>query len=147
MLCCSCWGRSLLFSGKASSFFSLSNSLFVRPIFSSTFPVTVSTVAQNKRKLPLLKGDVKFESATLGGFLILAYSGSSNVGIFFFYSNPLLPHRSNCSPGVSVILRHLAPRPAFLPIQSESSALDWIFMGGQGPGAAWHVCCSSYCIF
>lgn len=47
--------------------------------------------------------------------------------------------RSNCSPGVSVILRQLAPRPAFLPNESESSALDWIFMGGQGPGAAWHL--------
>ncbi|XP_064094524.1 uncharacterized protein LOC135206941 [Macrobrachium nipponense] len=46
---------------------------------------------------------------------------------------------SNCSPEVSTILRELAPRPSFLPEQSESSALDWIFMGGEGPGAAWHL--------
>ncbi|KAK8747299.1 hypothetical protein OTU49_016733, partial [Cherax quadricarinatus] len=45
---------------------------------------------------------------------------------------------SNCSPGVSAILRQLAPRPEFLPLHSESSALDWIFMGSEGPGAAWH---------
>ncbi|XP_053637047.1 uncharacterized protein [Cherax quadricarinatus] len=46
---------------------------------------------------------------------------------------------SNCSPGVSAILRQLAPRPEFLPLHSESSALDWIFMGSEGPGAAWHL--------
>ncbi|XP_047469996.1 uncharacterized protein LOC125025803 [Penaeus chinensis] len=46
---------------------------------------------------------------------------------------------SNCSPGVSAILRQLAPRPPFLPAASESSALDWVFMGGGGAGAAWHL--------
>ncbi|KAK7082083.1 hypothetical protein SK128_018491 [Halocaridina rubra] len=46
---------------------------------------------------------------------------------------------SNCSPGVSAVLRELAPRPSFLPEHSESSALDWIFMGGDGPGASWHL--------
>ncbi|XP_076028808.1 uncharacterized protein LOC143017798 [Oratosquilla oratoria] len=46
---------------------------------------------------------------------------------------------SNCSPGVSNVLRHLAPRPSFLPLHSEASALDWIFMGGAGPGASWHL--------
>ncbi|CAL4146506.1 unnamed protein product [Meganyctiphanes norvegica] len=46
---------------------------------------------------------------------------------------------SNCSPGVSAVLRQLAPGPSFLPKGAELSALDWIFMGGSGNGAAWHL--------
>ncbi|KAK3884595.1 hypothetical protein Pcinc_011151 [Petrolisthes cinctipes] len=46
---------------------------------------------------------------------------------------------SNCSPGVGGVLREVAPRPSFLPRHTEHSALDWIFMGTHGPGAASHL--------
>jgi hypothetical protein len=47
--------------------------------------------------------------------------------------------RSNCHPGVASKLRKLFPRPSFLPEDSESSAIDWIFIGSPGLGAAMHV--------
>lgn len=50
------------------------------------------------------------------------------------------PFRSNCIPKVQNILRKHYSRPAFLPDDSESSSLDWIFMGGSGNGALMHVC-------
>ncbi|OXA50579.1 uncharacterized protein LOC110853014 [Folsomia candida] len=46
---------------------------------------------------------------------------------------------SNCHPGVAAKLRSLIPRPAFLPEKSESSAIDWIFIGSPGLGAAMHI--------
>ncbi|KAL3876866.1 hypothetical protein ACJMK2_034649 [Sinanodonta woodiana] len=46
---------------------------------------------------------------------------------------------SNCHPLVSSILRQHYQRPYFLPNDSESSSLDWIFMGGSGRGAYIHL--------
>ncbi|KAL4240206.1 hypothetical protein ACF0H5_001000 [Mactra antiquata] len=46
---------------------------------------------------------------------------------------------SNCHEGIKNKLRDHYQRPYFLPIDSESSALDWIFMGGSGPGAVIHI--------
>jgi len=46
---------------------------------------------------------------------------------------------SNCHPGVASKLRELFPRPDFLPENSESSAIDWIFIGSPGLGAAMHI--------
>ncbi|XP_033630557.1 uncharacterized protein LOC117292562 [Asterias rubens] len=46
---------------------------------------------------------------------------------------------SNCDPVVAVKLRKHYQRPYFLPESSESSALDWIFMGGPGVGAGIHL--------
>ncbi|XP_002155363.1 uncharacterized protein LOC100211992 isoform X1 [Hydra vulgaris] len=46
---------------------------------------------------------------------------------------------SNCVPRVQEILRHHYQRPSFLPDDSESSALDWVFMGGSGTGALMHI--------
>lgn len=46
---------------------------------------------------------------------------------------------SNCIPKVQNILRKHYSRPAFLPDDSESSSLDWIFMGGSGNGALMHI--------
>ncbi|XP_033733589.1 uncharacterized protein LOC117322749 isoform X2 [Pecten maximus] len=48
-------------------------------------------------------------------------------------------HWSNCHPGVSSVLREHYQKPYFLPNDSESSALDWIFMGGTGLGAFIHL--------
>lgn len=48
--------------------------------------------------------------------------------------------RSNCNPDVAKILRQHYNRPTFLPDDSESSAIDWIFMGYSQQGAAMHVC-------
>ena len=39
-------------------------------------------------------------------------------------------------------LRKHYERPSFLPDDSESSHLDWMFMGGTGTGADMHVCWS-----
>ena len=47
--------------------------------------------------------------------------------------------RSNCHPDVSTVLRQHYNRPYFLPADSESSSVDWIFMGGPGLGAFVHV--------
>ncbi len=47
--------------------------------------------------------------------------------------------RSNCHPGVAARLRKLFPRPNFLPDDSSSSAIDWIFIGSPGLGASMHV--------
>ena len=47
--------------------------------------------------------------------------------------------RSNCVERVQNKLRKHYQRPSFLPDDSESSALDWIFMGGSGTGAMMHV--------
>ncbi|XP_002731871.1 uncharacterized protein LOC100374815 [Saccoglossus kowalevskii] len=46
---------------------------------------------------------------------------------------------SNCHPEVASVLREHYERPYFLPVDSESSALDWIFMGGSGIGANIHL--------
>ncbi|XP_045211642.2 uncharacterized protein LOC123563114 isoform X1 [Mercenaria mercenaria] len=46
---------------------------------------------------------------------------------------------SNCHNEVKNELRNHYERPYFLPNDSESSALDWIFMGGSGPGALIHL--------
>lgn len=46
---------------------------------------------------------------------------------------------SNCNNEVKNELRNHYERPYFLPNDSESSALDWIFMGGSGPGALIHL--------
>ncbi|XP_013786777.1 F-box protein At1g78280-like [Limulus polyphemus] len=46
---------------------------------------------------------------------------------------------SNCNPDVAEVLRHHYSRPHFLPDDSESSAIDWIFMGYSGPGASMHL--------
>ena len=40
---------------------------------------------------------------------------------------------------VQTKLRKHYERPKFLPDDSESSSLDWIFMGGSGTGAMMHV--------
>ena len=47
--------------------------------------------------------------------------------------------RSNCVPRVMKALRRHYTRPEFLPKDSESSHLDWMFMGGSGTGAQMHV--------
>lgn len=46
---------------------------------------------------------------------------------------------SNCHRLVALKLRQHYQRPYFLPNDSESSALDWIFMGGSGLGAFVHL--------
>ncbi len=47
--------------------------------------------------------------------------------------------RSNCNPEIAQILRQHYKRPNFLPDDSESSAIDWIFMGYSERGASMHV--------
>lgn len=46
---------------------------------------------------------------------------------------------SNCNPQVAAVLRQHYSRPFFLPDDSESSAIDWIFMGYSGQGASMHL--------
>lgn len=46
---------------------------------------------------------------------------------------------SNCHADIAKILRKHYNRPYFLPNDSESSSLDWIFMGGSGLGAFIHL--------
>ncbi|KAI1303662.1 hypothetical protein HDE_02248 [Halotydeus destructor] len=46
---------------------------------------------------------------------------------------------SNCDPEIASRLRTFYQRPYFLPTSSESSRLDWIFMGTAGHGAHMHV--------
>ncbi|ELT90614.1 hypothetical protein CAPTEDRAFT_101331 [Capitella teleta] len=46
---------------------------------------------------------------------------------------------SNCNHQVQEELRKHYHRPHFLPTDAESSAIDWIFMGGRGLGAAIHL--------
>ncbi|GAB6020399.1 hypothetical protein CHUAL_003101 [Chamberlinius hualienensis] len=46
---------------------------------------------------------------------------------------------SNCHPEIAKILRQHYTRPTFLPEDSESSAIDWIFIGWPGMGASIHV--------
>ena len=57
----------------------------------------------------------------------------------FGYEIHIYNFRSNCHPGVASKLRELFPRPKFLPHDSESSAIDWIFIGSPGLGASMHV--------
>ena len=52
-------------------------------------------------------------------------------------------HRSNCHKDIAEILRNHYQKPYFLPEDSESSQLDWIFMGGSGRGAFTHVSMNS----
>lgn len=47
--------------------------------------------------------------------------------------------RSNCHIDVAKQLRKHYMRPNFLPDNSESSNIDWLFMGGFGGGAGTHV--------
>ncbi|KAF4526262.1 hypothetical protein B566_EDAN010972 [Ephemera danica] len=47
--------------------------------------------------------------------------------------------RSNCDPRVAAQLRSHYQRPPFLPENADTSAIDWIFMGGPGPGASLHL--------
>ena len=47
--------------------------------------------------------------------------------------------RSNCDSRAANILRQHYKRPYFLPVVSESSSTDWIFMGSPGYGAHMHV--------
>ncbi|GAV01979.1 hypothetical protein RvY_12601 [Ramazzottius varieornatus] len=46
---------------------------------------------------------------------------------------------SNCDVSVADVLRQHYSRPTFLPLGSQSSRLDWIFMGRPGYGANMHV--------
>lgn len=46
---------------------------------------------------------------------------------------------SNCHKGIQMELRKHYQRPYFLPNDFESSWIDWIFMGGFGPGAFIHI--------
>ncbi|XP_022251944.1 uncharacterized protein LOC106467980 isoform X2 [Limulus polyphemus] len=46
---------------------------------------------------------------------------------------------SNCNPLVANILRKHYEQPYFLPHTSESSKLDWIFIGVPGYGADMHI--------
>ncbi|XP_050393957.1 uncharacterized protein LOC126811934 [Patella vulgata] len=46
---------------------------------------------------------------------------------------------SNCHEGIAKILRSHYERPYFIPKDSESSTIDWMFMGGSGLGAFMHL--------
>jgi len=46
---------------------------------------------------------------------------------------------SNCNVKVMRIIRKHYKRPEFIPDDSESSELDWIFVGGHGKGAQMHI--------
>ncbi|CAF1500009.1 unnamed protein product [Adineta ricciae] len=46
---------------------------------------------------------------------------------------------SNCDYSTAYLLRQYYSRPYFLPERSESSKLDWIFMGTPGLGAHMHI--------
>ncbi|XP_065065803.1 bifunctional arginine demethylase and lysyl-hydroxylase psr-1-like isoform X2 [Rhopilema esculentum] len=46
---------------------------------------------------------------------------------------------SNCNYKVMNIIRKHYNRPEFIPDDSESSSLDWIFVGGHGKGAQMHI--------
>ncbi|XP_014674984.1 PREDICTED: uncharacterized protein LOC106815073 [Priapulus caudatus] len=46
---------------------------------------------------------------------------------------------SNCDSSAANVLRQHYQRPYFLPVDSESSKTDWIFMGVPGYGAHMHV--------
>lgn len=60
---------------------------------------------------------------------------------FLLHTKAVQPlfYRSNCHSGIKDILRQHYQRPYFLSNGSESSPLDWIFMGGSGLGAFIHV--------
>jgi hypothetical protein len=47
--------------------------------------------------------------------------------------------RSNCDSEAADLLRRHYSRPYFLPVYSESSRTDWIFIGTSGLGAHMHV--------
>ena len=59
---------------------------------------------------------------------------SDQTELFWFVS-----YRSNCDPVVRNELRKYYNRPYFIPQDAETGDLDWIFMGGPGPGAPIHV--------
>ncbi|EFX70218.1 hypothetical protein DAPPUDRAFT_300533 [Daphnia pulex] len=46
---------------------------------------------------------------------------------------------SNCNPYIRKMLRTYYTKPDFIPPDSESSSLDWIFMGSPGPGTTLHI--------
>ena len=54
-------------------------------------------------------------------------------------SSPWYIGWSNCDPRITSQLRQFYHKPQFLPINSEDSRLDWIFMGTPGYGAPMHV--------
>ncbi|RWS17717.1 uncharacterized protein B4U79_13990 [Dinothrombium tinctorium] len=54
-------------------------------------------------------------------------------------ANPWYVGWSNCNPQTANILRKHYEKPYFLPHSSESSRIDWIFMGSPGYGAHLHV--------
>nr|KAG5714666.1 hypothetical protein BaRGS_000154 [Batillaria attramentaria] len=60
-------------------------------------------------------------------------SQTSGTGTF-----AVLWQRSNCHKEVTKQLRQHYQRPYFLPPDSESVDIDWIFMGGAGSGAPLH---------
>ena len=100
---------------------------------------------------------------TITSQLILSYSPHYHLTTFFLIFTSLSPHhflshihlhhiahllsrqpilylqRANCHQETSVILREMYSKPSFLPKDSESSTLDWIFMGWPGMGAYIHV--------
>ena len=47
--------------------------------------------------------------------------------------------RSNCHMETADELRKHYQKPQFLPLDSECSQIDWIFMGWHGQGADIHV--------
>ncbi|XP_038662786.1 uncharacterized protein LOC119971389 isoform X3 [Scyliorhinus canicula] len=47
--------------------------------------------------------------------------------------------RSNCDSSAASVLRQHYKRPYFIPAISESSKMDWIFMGVPGHGAHMHI--------
>jgi len=56
-----------------------------------------------------------------------------------YSSKPWYIGWSNCNPEIASILRKHYSRPTFLPDDSESSAIDWIFMGYSQIGASMHL--------
>ena len=48
-------------------------------------------------------------------------------------------NRNNCNKEIMQELRKNYDTPYFLPNDSESSTMDWIFAGVPGPGAVMHV--------
>lgn len=51
---------------------------------------------------------------------------------------------STCYDEETRKLREYYDRPYFLPNTAESDMVDWIFMGGPGPGAHMHVSTHKY---
>ncbi|KAL7645329.1 UNVERIFIED_CONTAM: hypothetical protein RMT77_003715 [Armadillidium vulgare] len=54
-------------------------------------------------------------------------------------ANPWYIGWSNCDSSAANIIRGHYERPYFLPLNSETSKTDWIFMGTPGHGAHLHI--------